>query len=215
MTVDREAIVAKAREERRRYRRVSVDLKGRLFVPEEEREAPCVITDMSPGGAQISCETLPAAQTTVVLYIDGFGRFEGVVARPPKGEWSEGKFGVRFNCSALKRERVAEQLTLYLNKGTIDESVLRRHDRAPTKGLARFTRANGDVVNCEVLDLSLGGVSLATEVRPLLGELVLIGHMAGRVARHHETGIAIEFVTPTPEKSENTSPPPPKFGTLR
>jgi hypothetical protein len=198
MTVDREALVAKAREERRRHRRVAVDFKGRLFVPGEEREATCTITDMSPGGAQIACETIPDAQTAVVLYIDGFGRFEGTVARPPKGEWSEGKFGVRFNCSALKRERVAEQLTLYINGGSIDEAVLRRHDRTPTKGLARFTRANGDVVNCEVLDLSLSGVSLATEVRPQLGEIVLIGQMAGKVARIHEKGIAIEFVSQAP-----------------
>jgi hypothetical protein len=201
MTVDREALLAKAREERRRHRRVAVDLKGRLFVPGDEREAACAITDMSPGGAQVSCESMPDAGTSVVLYIDGFGRFEGVVARPPKGEWTEGKFGVRFNCSALKRERVAEQLTLYINNGTINESVLRRHDRTPTKGMARFTRANGDVVNCEVLDLSLGGVSLATEVRPQLGELVLIGQMAGKVARIHERGIAIEFVTQAPDKA--------------
>ncbi len=201
MTLDREALVAKAREERRRYRRVPVDFKGRLFVPGEEREAACTITDMSPGGAQIACEVIPEAQTAVVIYIDGFGRFEGVVARPPKGEWSEGKFGVKFNCTAMKRERVAEQLTLYLNSGSIDQSALRRHDRSPTKGLARFTRANGDVVSCEVLDLSLGGVSLTTEVRPPIGEVVLIGQMAGRVARHHETGIAIEFVTPAPDKS--------------
>lgn len=201
MTLDREALVAKAREERRRYRRVPVDLKGRLFVPGEEREASCTITDMSPGGAQLACEVIPEAQTAVVIYIDGFGRFEGVVARPPKGEWSEGKFGVQFNCTAMKRERVAEQLTLYLNSGSIDPSALRRHDRAPTKGLARFTRANGDVVSCEVLDLSLGGVSLTTDARPPIGEVVLIGQMAGRVARHHETGIAIEFVTPAPDKS--------------
>jgi hypothetical protein len=66
--------------------------------------------------------------------------------------------------------------------------------------MARFTRANGDVVNCEVLDLSLGGVSLATEVRPQLGELVLIGQMAGKVARIHERGIAIEFVTQVSDK---------------
>jgi hypothetical protein len=201
MTLDREALVAKAREERRRYRRVPVDLKGRLFVPGEEREASCTITDMSPGGAQLACEVIPEAQTAVVIYIDGFGRFEGVVARPPKGEWSEGKFGVQFNCTAMKRERVAEQLTLYLNSGSIDPSALRRHDRAPTKGLARFTRANGDVVSCEVLDLSLGGVSLTTDARPPIGEVVLIGQMAGRVARHHETGIAIEFVTSAPDKS--------------
>ena len=214
MTVDREAVVAKAREERRRYRRVAVELKGRLFVPDEEREAACTITDMSPGGAQVTCEFIPPAQASVVLYIDGFGRFEAVVARPPKGEWSEGTFGVRFNCTALKRERVAEQLTLYLNSGVIDPTTMRRHDRTPTKGLAKFTRATGEVVGCEVLDLSVSGVSLATESRPPLGELVLIGQMAGRVARHHETGIGIEFVSQAPEKPVADRPQP-KLGILR
>ena len=103
---------------------------------------------------------------------------------------------MKFNCSALKRERIAEQLTVYMNRGVVDQadSALRRHDRTPTRGLAKFTRANGDEINCEVLDLSLSGVSLATDVRPPLGEFVLIGQMAGRVARHHETGIGIEFV---------------------
>jgi hypothetical protein len=32
--------------------------------------------------------------------------------------------------------------------------------------MARLTRAIGNVVNCEVIDLSLPGVSLTTEVRP-------------------------------------------------
>src|SRR4051812_12200898 len=106
MKLDREAVIAKARQERRRYRRVPVDLKGRLFVPGEEREAICTVTDMSPVGAQLVCEIIPPPQTSIVLYIEAFGRFEGVVARPPKGECNEGKFGVRFNCSPLKRQRV-------------------------------------------------------------------------------------------------------------
>lgn len=189
MAADKEELVAKARAERRRYKRVPVALSGRLFVPAESREAHCKIADMSPGGARIACEIVPPQGAHVVVYIDGFGRFEGIVTRPV-----EGAFGIQFNCSQHKRERVAEQLTLYLNGGNLSESSLRRHDREPTKGLARFTRANGDVVNCEVLDLSLSGVSLATDVRPPVGEFVLIGQMAGRVARHHETGIGIEFV---------------------
>ncbi|MBV9062398.1 MAG: PilZ domain-containing protein [Alphaproteobacteria bacterium] len=201
MTLDREALVAKAAEERRRYRRVRVNFKGRLFVPGEEREAGCTIVDMSPGGAQVACEIVPEAQSSIVLYIDGFGRFEGVVARSGKPEGTESSFAVRFNCPQFKRERVAEQLTLYLNNGTIDETAMRRHERAPTKGLTRFTRSNGDVVNCEVLDLSLSGVSVVTDVRPQIGELVLMGQMAGRVVRIHERGIAIEFVTPPPEKA--------------
>ena len=199
--------------ERRRFRRIRVNLTGRLFVPSEEREAACEIADMSAGGAQVACEIVPAPQTDVVLYIDGFGRFEGTVVRAGKGDWNEVSFGVRFNCSAFKRERTAEQLNAYANSGTIDQTALRRHERASTKGLARFTRANGDVVNCEVLDLSLGGVSLRTDVRPQIGELVLIGQMAGRVARIHENGIAIEFVTPPPERSAPDQPP--KLSALR
>ena len=166
-----------------------IDLPGRLFAPVEENETHCRVADLSPDGTQVVCEYVPAPDTAIILYIDGFGRFEGSVARA-----ADGCFGIKFACSALKRERVAEQLTLYMNRGSIDESVLRRHDRTPTKGLARFTRANGDIVGCEVLYLSLGGVSLKTDIRPLLGDTVLIGQMAGRVVCHHETGIALEFI---------------------
>ena len=196
MTTDRENVVAQAKAERRRFVRVQVDLVARLFVPGDGREAKCKVVDLSPGGAQLACEFVPAADTNIILYIDGFGRFEGLVVRP-----DESTFGVKFNCSALKRERVAEQLTLYMNRGEVDESLLRRHDRTPTKGFARFTRANGDILACEVVDLSLSGVSLKTDARPPLGEVVLIGQMAGKVVRHHEEGIAIEFVGQPADKA--------------
>ena len=103
MKVDQEALVARAKADRRRYRRVTVDLGGRLFVPADGHEAICKIVDLSPGGAQIQCEFVPPVDTAIILYVDGFGRFEGVVARP-----ASGMFGVKFNCSALKRERIAE-----------------------------------------------------------------------------------------------------------
>jgi hypothetical protein len=202
MKADLEHVVAQAKSERRRFLRVRVDLSGRLFLPAENREVRCRIVDLSPGGAQISSELIPAADTQIILYIDGFGRFEGTVARP-----TADSFGVSFNCTPLKRERVAEQLTLYMNRGMVDESLLRRHDRVATNGLGRFTRANGDMVACEVLDLSLGGLSLKTDSRPPLGELVLIGQMAGRVVRHHENGIAIEFVGAPADKANHEHPP--------
>jgi len=46
-----------------------------------------------------------------------------------------------------------------------------------------------------MLDISRSGVSVATEMRPPIGESVFISGMAGRVVRHHDTGIAIEFVS--------------------
>ena len=186
---DGEPVVAKAKAERRRFKRIRVDLGGRLFTPGDGKESRCTVLDLSPGGAAIECELVPENGTAVVLYVDGFGRFEGTVAR----RHSHG-FGVSFVCTAAKRERTAEQLTMFLNKALVDDSLLRRHERTHQKGFAKFTRADGQITNCEVMDISVGGVSLKSDVRPPLGEFVLIAGLAGRVARHHEHGIGIEFV---------------------
>jgi hypothetical protein len=189
MMTDSEVAFTLAQAERRRFRRVPVDLPGRLFTPADGKEARCQICDLSPGGAAIACEIMPEPGTQVVLYVDGFGRFEGHVMR-----MDDSSFGVFFTCTPLKRERTAEQLTLFLNKDLVDESALRRHERTSQKGFARYTRANGQIVQCEVMDISASGVSLRTDIRPPVGEFVLIAQMAGRIARHHEHGVGIEFV---------------------
>jgi hypothetical protein len=207
---DAEPIVAKAKAERRRFRRVRVDLGGRLFTPGDGQEARCIIVNLSPGGAAVECEIMPTQGTQVVLYVDGFGRFEGTTVR------REGPgFGVSFVCTPAKRERTAEQLTLFLNKALVDESVLRRHERTHQKGFAKFTRADGQIVNCEVMDISVGGVSLKSEVRPPLGEFVLIAGIAGRIARHHENGIGIEFIGQDKHGVPSHDVPAPKLNIVR
>jgi hypothetical protein len=150
---------------------------------------------MSPVGAQIACNHIPTVGSQVVLYIDGLGRFEAEVSRT-----MDGRFGARFHCSALKKERVSEQLVLLTNRGAGGDQVLRRHDRTPTPGFAHFTRANGEAIACEVLDLSLSGLSLKTGTKPRIGETIVIGQMSGRVVRHHESGIAVEFTKAPPQQ---------------
>jgi len=178
----------KSPAERRRFRRVRLDLPGRLFLPADGEEAPCQVGDLSPGGANVACALSPATGTQVVLYVDGFGRFEGQVVRREAES-----FGVRFSCTVLKRERIAEQLTLFLNDALVEGAMLRR-ERANHKEFAKFTRADGQIVQCEIMDISAGSVSLRTDLRPELGEFVLIAQLAGRVSRHHDKGIDIEFV---------------------
>ncbi len=46
---DAEPVVARARAERRRFRRVRIDLPGRLFTPADEREIALQVIDLSPG----------------------------------------------------------------------------------------------------------------------------------------------------------------------
>jgi PilZ domain len=188
-------ILEKARAERRRFRRVPVDLGGRVFLPADSSEVACKVVEMSPGGASVECKVIPDTGTPIILYVDGLGRFEGAVART-----SDEGFGVRFTSTQLKRERTAEQLALLMNKELLGESDLRRHERISSNALTRFTRSDGTSVKCEVLDLSQSGISLKTQVKPAVGEFVLIGQLAGRIARHHADGVGIEFVGLGPER---------------
>ena len=71
--------------ERRRFRRIKMDLPGRLFLPSDSQEGACTILDMSPGGVAVASEIVPEMGSAVVLYLDSFGRFEGHVVRRDQG----------------------------------------------------------------------------------------------------------------------------------
>ena len=177
-----------ADSERRRFKRVTVAVPGKLFVPATGYEAACALINLSPAGTEITGELDHLPNGPIVLYAEGFGRFEGQII------WHDGaKYGIKFHSTTLKQARTADQLAR-LNEGQPAADSTRRHRREATRSLSRFTRENGSVVPCTVLDISTSGVSLGTNVRPQTGEFVLIGGMVGRVARHHETGIGIEFV---------------------
>lgn len=180
---------AQAGAECRHFRRVKLDLPGRLFLPDQGQEAPCTILDMSPGGMAVLSGTAPGLGSPVVVYLDGFGRFEGRVVRH-----DQGGFGLAFDCTPSKRRRTAEQLMLFLKTALNYDGLLDQPGRAGPKSRVRFTRADGQLVDAELLDISLQGVSLKTEVKPALGEIVLLAQVAGRVTHHHADGIVIDFL---------------------
>jgi hypothetical protein len=184
-------IIARALKERRRFRRVQVSVTGRLYIPATQEEAICTVEDISPGDASLLCQLREEPKGRAVIYLDTLGRFEGPIVRAKRGS-----FVMTFTCSLQKREKLADQLMLEMNRHLLDGAELRRFDRveANTGSITHFTRSTGDQIRCEVIDLSLSGVSLRTELKPPLGEHILIGHRAGRVARHHEDGIGIEFL---------------------
>jgi len=100
--------------DRRKFCRVRVSARGKLFITDEGRETDCVVDTLSPGGAGLKCKNPPAARSHIALYISGFGRFEGVTTRPTR----EG-IGVRFICTPRKRQRIVEQLTLFVKDGLV------------------------------------------------------------------------------------------------
>ena len=51
-------------------------------------------------------------------------------------------------------------------------------------------------MECRQIDLSLSGAAISAEMKPPVGEEVLIGKVKARVVRHLEDGFAIEFLHP-------------------
>ena len=52
---------------------------------------------------------------------------------------------------------------------------------------------NGEQVDCKVLDMSLSGVLVGTQLRLPIGSPVTIGRMKGHVVRHSPEGLGIQF----------------------
>lgn len=183
--------------ERRRFRRMPVEVNGRML-DTLGREYDCRTADISPGDIRIAAPILPPVGERVVLYLDGIGRVSGSVAR----KCGEGEVAIIFDFSAHKREKLAEQLMLVVNKDLgVDEPVREIREGAQTVQLAFET---GETYAGEVLDFSLAGITIRSQrPPPLIGVWVRVGAVYGRVARLIEGGFAIDFAPTKP-----TAPPP-------
>ena len=188
-------------DDRRVCERVRVALAGKMFVPTEDLIINCQIVNLSAGGARIQCEAAPPRNIRVVLYIDGFGRFEGVTTRHVRDE-----LVLRFVCTEEERKRLLQDIAALIKGGVTRATQLRRHIRTASISFGYFVPSSGESVSCSVLNISLQGMSLRTKGRPPIGEIVNFGCTKGRVVRHHENGIAIQFLgvgRPTDHKSNS------------
>lgn len=175
--------------DRRRHRRVAVTVFGR-FMRENKEEYPCQVINMSAGGMALLAPVTPNEGERIVAYLDNLGRIEGIVVRS-----FEGGFAARILASLYKRERIANLLTWLINQEALGLGEERKHERiVPRINASKLILPNGDVHNCRVIDVSLSGAAVACTVKPPVGTMIVLGRMRGRVVRHHEQGIAIQFV---------------------
>jgi PilZ domain len=175
-------------EERRRFQRVRVNLLGRYMLA-DRREYPCQISDMSPGGMALLAPVIGQPSERVIAYVDHVGRLEGVIVRR-----FENGFAMTIAATPHKRDKLAAQLTWLANWHILGLPEDRRHGRVtPRNPAGRLILPNGVNVSCRVIDISQSGAAIATDQRPEIGAPITIGKTSGRVVRHLEDGIAIEF----------------------
>ena len=175
-------------DERRRFQRVNVSLLGRFMLP-DRNEYPCQTRDMSPGGVTLISPVEAEVGSRVVCYLDNIGRIEGTVSRVFKDG-----FALALAATPRKRDKLAAQLTWLANRHELNLPEDRRHERFPPKrAFTQLVLADGSKHKCRILDVSLSGAAVSLSVRPAIGAPATVGKMKGRVVRHFEEGIAIEF----------------------
>ena len=192
-------------KERRKHQRVAFEAKGRFLAPDGS-EHECSIRDMSLGGIALSADIAIEIGENIIVYLDEFGRFEGKVVRV-----YEGGFAIETAISGPRRERLAQRLEALARGEKIEVSARRSFARyAPGEaGLEEssvLTIGDGSSMPCRIIDMSLGGAQVAVENRPPIGTGVSIGRMTGRVVRHTEEGVGIQF-TDIPERATALSRP--------
>ncbi len=121
--------------------------------------------------------------------MDHIGRIEGKVLRI-----FHGGFAMAINATAQKRDKLSAKLTWLANRHELNLPEDRRHERVtPSKKAAEIKLEDGRTYTAKIIDLSLSGAAVELDVRPAIGTLIWVGNMRGRVVRHFDEGIALEF----------------------
>ncbi|KQP80538.1 PilZ domain-containing protein [Methylobacterium sp. Leaf117] len=175
----------------RRHHRVKVSILGRYMLA-DRREYPCQTVDMSPGGVSLTCAVMGALGERVVLYLEHVGRIEGTIAR-----LIPGGFAVRLNATPRKRDKIASQLTWLANRENLGLPEGRTHERlTPLVTGVVLRLESGREVAARIIDISMSGVALTTASTPAIGVSLMVGRTPGRVVRHFEGGIGVQFMLP-------------------
>ncbi len=155
----------------------------------DKLDYPCRLKDISVVGATMSASTPLIVGEHLIVYLLHLGGLEGTVA----GCTDDG-FVMSISATQRKREKLAVQIKRLSAQGEVSESEERLFPRRPANEIAKLVLFDGTVLDCPMLDISRSGASIVTPIRPSLGTEVIFAEQRAVVVRHHEEGIAVEFV---------------------
>ncbi|UFZ04374.1 PilZ domain-containing protein [Bradyrhizobium ontarionense] len=161
------------------------DPEGRL------RSFACRTTRVSPFRALLDVPVVGKVGDRLTSYFREFGKFEGEIS-----DTVHGGFLLELEMTRAERAKLAEKL-VWLEKKHKDPTV--RDGRADTRYVpntahSALTMADGRIMSCFVIDVSMSGVAVSAEIQPEIGTPLAVGSCVGRVVRHFDDGFAVKFV---------------------
>lgn len=172
------------------HARIGQLLFGRFMLPDHSEHA-CSVAGLTIEGAEIRSACLPEYGTSVIAYFEHFGRIEGVAK-----EATANGFRLEFSLTGARRDRFMARQAWLNDKYAVEVKDDRQYNRRQLNGASsRVTLSDGREYSCEIVDVSLTGVAVTSNVMPAIGSKVYIGKMLGSVVRYVDNGFAIEFLT--------------------
>jgi len=161
---------------------------GRFMLPDTS-EHTCQVASLDMDGATLLTTDVPPAGTIIVAYLEDLGRVE-----LSAGKTVPGGFEVRYAVNGARLERLKQRIH-WLQQKASGMPDGRKHVRyEPQEKNSQITLPDGRIYPCEVIDISVSGAAIKTEVMPSVGTFVTLGRQRGRVVRYMNEGVGIEFM---------------------
>lgn len=154
------------------------------------REFACRTSRMSPHQMMVSVPVRGAVGERVISYFGEFGKLDGLIT-----DVTAGGFLLDLVITRARREQLASKLVWLDRQQKAAVIDARAQERiVPENPHSTIMLADGSTVSCFVIDMSVSGVAVSSELQPMIGTPLAIGRVVGRVVRHFHEGFAVKFI---------------------
>ena len=161
------------------------DPEGRL------RTFACRTNRISPYRMMVDVPVVGKVGDYLTSFFPEFGKLDGTIS-----DTKPGCFLLEIDVTYAMREKLANKLT-WLEGKLNDPQIFdrRRHPRMiPVRSRSTLTLSDGAIHECNVIDMSVSGAAISTQLPLEIGTALAIGACVGRVVRIFAGGFAVEFV---------------------
>ena len=200
-----------------RQRAVNIAVGGNYTLPNwydpqgKLRTFACRTSRVSPFRMIVDVPVVGKIGDRLTSYFRDFGTFDGVIS-----DAVSGSFLLELEMTRAMRESLAGKLT-WLEKKLKEPSIpdLRRDARIiPASPHSTLAMADGAIHPCFVIDMSVTGAAVSSQIQPEVGTPLAVGACVGRVIRLLPDGFAVKFVE-TQNRQDLARligrPPPPSY----
>jgi hypothetical protein len=167
-------------------------LEDRASSRDEPRLYACRAVNISSREITLTAPVTADPGRRVTADVGQLGRLRGSIIRV-----FELGFTMKIGASAQEREVLASKIAWVERHKDFEIPEMRANARfVPRQPLSLLSLADGSVLPCFVVDISVAGAAVSADILPRIGTVLAVGKVVGRVVRLIEEGFAMEFVVP-------------------